>query len=1049
MNNNKNNSFNSERSALIFDFLKEVNSAIRSVNSNKNNDDIYKLWDVIYHAAALNDINGDISSFVLDKVKELGLFNKEEEKKFEEKLIPWGEKNNNKYNELRERRNKEGEDNFNNNLFSRTLYDKSFSNVQQSEIYRASVDAMFEQYKGEKQVNLTDVFMENIEKSGKFNDEEKKKLKEFSLQSEEAVKNVEKLSEDMKKHFDEKIKFENGINGSKNKNNNMKQNDYYDGFDSVLFDKVYSDKSFSGEQRGKIILASMDAMYAQYKDGKQVNLTEVFMESIEKSGKFNDEEKKKLKGFSLEAAEKVKDIDKVPERLVKNFEKALKFEEDLKKMNNINKANALNGSEYNPSDEIKKQKEELEKLRAEGEARDKKWREEQKAKDEAWAEKNKSSNQAINDMSFIGLAITSPSLASMPPMQRNFIYSEINSLMEQLKDNGQLSKRADVLLKESIVNNKEFSQYDKDFAFKCIEQYDNLFKNDERPGFVAKKETQANASKITETTNQNTEKNALSEYIESARNKMIKEKAPTGFAYIILCDMDKNPNISKETKDMFLNMAIKSSKEIQNQGLKMTTDEGVYAFAEVLSKKIKENKEFGEKGFEIVKDIMKNGESFNKMLFAKEVKNIVLNLGNDNQTKTDKKEEIKNDNKPIEVNKEIKRPETPKTEKTEMEAKLERVEKSDEYKNLINSGNFNDAQKDAIKLDMAKKLKSEYFENAKDKIKKENASIGFAYMILASMDENPKISQKTKDVFLNMAIKCSKEITAEGLKMSSPEGMRAMAEKISKEMKENKEFGDEGLKAIVDTFNNGKAINSLSYADKLKDFVFKRLNISDDASKQINQETTGLKETIEKSGKQTESITQLKNEKNEIKEKPVEEILVDKIIRNGSFSKEAQNEILNIAIEIEQAKLKSETDKNKTTSEAFMDKVINSDKISDKEKDELLKMSIKTENKEIEKTEGGKRLYFDENKKERFDQLKLSDKALESLEAKVENGKFSVKIPENDEIKKEVIRSIKVQEGIENIRNAKRDEKATESKPTFDNNMTTNMAKFMASHNQR
>ena len=44
--------------------------------------------------------------------------------------------------------------------------------------------------------------------------------------------------------------------------------------------------------------------------------------------------------------------------------------------------------------------------------------------------------------------------------------------------------------------------------------------------------------------------------------------------------------------------------------------------------------------------------------------------------------------------------------------------------------------------------------------------------------------------------------------------------------------------------------------------------------------------------------------KNETKEKPVEEILVDKIIRNGSFSKEAQNEILNIAIEIEQAKLK-------------------------------------------------------------------------------------------------------------------------------------------------
>ena len=85
---------------------------------------------------------------------------------------------------------------------------------------------------------------------------------------------------------------------------------------------------------------------------------------------------------------------------------------------------------------------------------------------------------------------------------------------------------------------------------------------------------------------------------------------------------------------------------------------------------------------------------------------------------------------------------------------------------------------------------------------------------------------------------------------------------------------------------------------------------------------------------------------------------------------------------------------------------------------------------------------------ERFNKLKLRDEVKEALDIKVEDGKFSVKIPEDNNIKKEVINSIKVQEGIEKINKMNRGEKVETHKDNT-NNITLNMSKFLTDQKSR
>ena len=892
--------------------------------------------------------------------------------KFPENQFEPKQNGQNESNQLKDKNNKVNENNFVNEMFEKAYLDRSFSDDKQHRIYKAAFDALYEQYKGGKQVNLTEVFMENIEKTGQFNDEEKKKLKEFSLKTEEDVKDAKNVPENLKELFDKKLKNEKEINDLENKTNRLKESNQYDGFDSVMFDKVYSDKSFSGEQKSKIILASMDALYAQYKDGKQVNLTEVFMESIEKSGKFNDEEKKKLKFFSLEAAEKVKDIDKVPERLVKNFEKALKFEEDLKKMNNINKANALNGSEYNVNIEANKQDEELKNLLAERAKKDAEWKKRHEEVNNDLEQKIQKLAQSRNDSNFLTSFMEEAVKLRPNPQQTSFIFNKLREVSEQTGNNSdKTSERADTLLKKSIKDSNVFSDFEKERLFETMDMLSNIYENDVRkPSDIkieAKKENTVNHEKVEPALHKedvnikkenavksnelhnghiNMENRSIykiepeiSPYMQMAKNKIDNENAPIGFASRILSDMDKHPHISRETKDMFLDMAIKTSKEVANQGLTMASIEGMEAFAEIIGKKMKDNKEFGENGLKNVKEMMEKGVYFNNLVMAKELTDKVLNAGIEDKPLENKKEEVKVENKPKETVNEAKsvnaKDEVAKENNgakpldAEFEQKLKRVENSEEYKDLVISANLNEAQQEAVKKAMALKLPSESKENAQNKV---------------VIDEKPK-------------------------------------ENASKGNKPKEEMPKEKV-------SDGKNVKS------------------------------------------------------------VEETLVDEVIKKGNLSKETGDEILNIAAQMEQSRLKGESLNGKTYSEVFMDKVIASKEISEKDKNKLLDMAIKTESKEIASKEKGNRLYFDESKMARFDQLNLSDDMKKALDFEVKDGKFSIKIPEDDKLKKDVINRIKVQEGKEKIVQMNKGEMPKPQKPVK-NDLSSNLAHFMAQNNGR
>ena len=184
----------------------------------------------------------------------------------------------------------------------------------------------------------------------------------------------------------------------------------------------------------------------------------------------------------------------------------------------------------------------------------------------------------------------------------------------------------------------------------------------------------------------------------------------------------------------------------------------------------------------------------------------------------------------------------------------------------------------------------------------------------------------------------------------------------------------------------------------------------------------------------SENITEISDNDN----RNSEEVFIDEIIKKGTFSKEEEDELLDLAISVEKNRLENIDNNGDSYSKVFIDKVFESDNISNSNKAELFEDAIKIENKEIEQTENSKRLYFDKDKIGKLDKLNLSDEIKEALDIKVEDSKFSIKIPEDNNMKKEIINSIKEFNNVEN-KKSKSD----------DNSITLNMAKFMANRHDR
>ncbi|MBR5599519.1 MAG: hypothetical protein IKW39_05710, partial [Alphaproteobacteria bacterium] len=249
------------------------------------------------------------------------------------------------------------------------------------------------------------------------------------------------------------------------------------------------------------------------------------------------------------------------------------------------------------------------------------------------------------------------------------------------------------------------------------------------------------------------------------------------------------------------------------------------------------------------------------------------------------------------------------------------------------------------------------------------------------------------------------------------------------------DFSQNKLDAIMNTgmliqaeAGNGKLSNSIEKAFNER---FENNNVFNDKDKVLLSEF--VKNTTAENNKETSS-SNLKdayfnaNYKDTQKNKNAEEILIDNIIKSGIFSNE-ENELLNIAVSVEENRLKGNTNNSASYSEDFMNKVIQSENISEKSKEKLLNMSIKTENQEIFEKEGGTRLYFDKDKFDKFSKLKLSKEVVEALDIKLEDERFSLKIPEDDKLKKQLLNSIKVSSALEKLNQMKRGEKVDTSKP--------------------
>ena len=71
-----------------------------------------------------------------------------------------------------------------------------------------------------------------------------------------------------------------------------------------------------------------------------------------------------------------------------------------------------------------------------------------------------------------------------------------------------------------------------------------------------------------------------------------------------------------------------------------------------------------------------------------------------------------------------------------------------------------------------------------------------------------------------------------------------------------------------------------------------------------------------------------------------------------------------------------------------------------------------------------------------------------ALDFEVKDGKFSIKIPEDDKLKKDVINRIKVQEGKEKIELMNKGEMPKAQKPVM-KDLSSNLTQFMAQNNSR
>lgn len=374
--------------------------------------------------------------------------------------------------------------------------------------------------------------------------------------------------------------------------------------------------------------------------------------------------------------------------------------------------------------------------------------------------------------------------------------------------------------------------------------------------------------------------------------------------------------------------------------------------------------------------------------------------------------------------------------------------------------------------------KSAKANNFRKKVQEAEENVDFmrGNILLHAVANNEAYTLETKDKFLNLMMETANKMKDCSEDLNYYQRNEYFGSLLAEKLKESDTFSKDDKDSICNdcyanvnhkgfkeaflstyTYGEDKPEVKVETIEKKQDDVKADVVSTEKEEKEIKVEV--LKEKLkdkdkaEIKAKKNESIPS-SNESPLVKEsyenkKPSEEVLVDDMIKNQKFSRETLSEVLNIAVELEQKRLNGEDMNGKTYSEVFMDKVIVNEKISEADKNKILNMAIKTENNEIEQTEGGKRIYFDESKKERFEQLKLRDELKDALDIKLEDGKLSIKIPEDNNLKSELLRTIRAQEGIENIKSTKKDNNVVENKSNTNNSLTINMAKFMANNKSK
>lgn len=289
------------------------------------------------------------------------------------------------------------------------------------------------------------------------------------------------------------------------------------------------------------------------------------------------------------------------------------------------------------------------------------------------------------------------------------------------------------------------------------------------------------------------------------------------------------------------------------------------------------------------------------------------------------------------------------------------------------------------------------------------------------------ISIKSKEIVLDILIQCNDSMQSHDPTNNIYEYNALWGARLGEKLRNSQDISDEEKYKILEIGSSDNIIH--------KGFKSAFLGT-------INGESASKYEIDDK---EREAISLTNEEKNEVS---VIQNLVDNAIRSENFNERTNEEIKNIGRELDQAIISGQDMEGKTYSEAFMDKIITNKNISDDDKNRLLDMAIKSEDKEINQTEGGKRLYFDESKVEIFNQLNLSEEMKKELDFKIENGKFSIKIPENNELKKDVLNHIKVKQSVDRIvKNKGSETSKTESNGPI--SLTSNMVAFMVKNRSK